>query len=402
MLKTQGNILLTMLLLLLLLGGSVDLKAQSPEGTAYSHGINAFFSGNYEEASAFFAQVMQQIPDDPRAFFFHGLCASRTGDPVTADRDYRQGAEQEFSERGRLININDALSRIQGEERVVIEQVRKEARLKWKQAEELRLSKLYGNNIERRNNELTAAKSDASVSVSDEKSGVAAIKPLSRPESDVTAVADLYSDDPDSQFNAFRDSLGKTVLSTREQERLREKEKRVVYTDPMDRPAADGSPFIDIYGADEVYIDDNPFVGTDDPDDIYAADEKGVLTDITDAVRETRQGIFGMDEVQSSKKGAPGMMGGMEMPMMMPPMEMPPMPTMMMPGMMVDPEKKVIEYSANDDTNLVFENPDMEANSFTGNLPPVKADSELDLFKDDREYSTKPASSGAGGMMMMD
>ncbi|MBQ6827375.1 MAG: hypothetical protein IJO46_05110, partial [Thermoguttaceae bacterium] len=79
--------------------------------------------------------------------------------------------------------------------------------------------------------------------------------------------------------------LGKTSLSTREKKRLEELASREVYDDPMDRPAADGSPFVNIYDASEIFVEDAPFVGSDDPDVLYATEEKNALNALSTSLR---------------------------------------------------------------------------------------------------------------------
>ena len=71
------------------------------------------------------------------------------------------------------------------------------------------------------------------------------IRPFTRSETPANQAPDLY-DAKSDEFNYFREDLGRQEISSRQKARLEQLASRVVYADPMDKPAADGSEFIDI------------------------------------------------------------------------------------------------------------------------------------------------------------
>ena len=85
---------------------------------------------------------------------------------------------------------------------------------------------------------------------------VRSIRPFQRSETPANQAPNLY-DKKSDEFDYFREELGRSETSTKTKKRLQEIESRVVYADPMDKPAYDGSKFIDIYS--DVYVDGQPY-----------------------------------------------------------------------------------------------------------------------------------------------
>lgn len=248
---------------------------------------------------------------------------------------------------------------------------------------------------------------------------VKTIRPFTRTETPANQAPDLYDASSD-EFNYFREDLGRQEMSTRQRQRLEQIASRVVYDDPMDKPAADGSPFVDIYSLDEVIADGAPYEGLDDPDNAYAADENNLLAKIAESCGDlttTLQILTGAtSSVDNSGKtgtgASSGMMvgsGGTPFPMPEPTMA----PVMMEDGRMMGgpgasgepaakPEKKDAAPSKKDDSALIF--PDGEvANPFEGK---AEAAADFDFFKADRDFAPKDAPAqngmtpmGFGGMM---
>ena len=103
---------------------------------------------------------------------------------------------------------------------------------------------------------------------------VRSIRPFQRSEKSTSQAPNLY-DKKSDEFDYFREELGRSETSTKTKKRLQEIESRVTYADPMDKPAYDGSKFINIY--DDVYVDGEPFEDPTDPDVAYSADENNIL-----------------------------------------------------------------------------------------------------------------------------
>ncbi|MDO5552842.1 MAG: hypothetical protein Q4G68_03695 [Planctomycetia bacterium] len=298
---------------LVLIGTSFS-NAQEAGQTAYSKGLDAFMNGRYSEALSPFEESLQANPSDPRVGFFIGICLTRMGDAEAGSAWFRKAADLENTADGRLFNVNSALKRVQGEERIVIEDIRRESRLQWQRQEEQRQIQLFGQTLNREKSlisEQNRFEKPTPVTLSGQEGtavasavpSVAPISPLSKEEVDATKVPNLY-DENDSEFQYFRDELGKTTLSTSQQERLREQESRVKYADPMDIPAKDGSPFINIYDPSRVVKDDEPFFGLDDPDDVYRDFEAGPLNSATTLITMTAKkfggGVLTGDDEKSS------------------------------------------------------------------------------------------------------
>ncbi len=270
------------------LGAASLTVAQESGASDYVRGASRFAAGDFAQASAAFDEAIAAKSDDPRVYYFRGLCAARQNDPAAAADFYATGARLELeSPKGRLVDVNAALTTIQGAERALIEAARAQARADWKAKEDARQNALYGESLVRQRARLaTPPQVDKSArpSAATQALSFPSVRPFFRGETPANQAPDLY--DPNSdEFNYFREDLGKTSLSTREMKRLEEIASREVYEDPMDRPAADGSPFINIYDSSEIFVDDAPFVGDDDPDVLYQAEEKNALNAFATALR---------------------------------------------------------------------------------------------------------------------
>lgn len=89
-------------------------------------GIHHLHQGQLTEAIASFDVASVELSQDPRVYFFRGIAKSRTGDADAAESDFQRGAQLEAF-LGRQ-DIGLALQRIQGVERITIEQHRTDAR----------------------------------------------------------------------------------------------------------------------------------------------------------------------------------------------------------------------------------------------------------------------------------
>lgn len=236
---------------------------------------------------------------------------------------------------------------------------------------------------------------------------VESIRPFMRSETPANQAPDLY--DPKSdEFNYFREDLGRSALSSKTRARLAEQASRVVYVDPMDKPAADGTPFVNIYDPDEVFVDGKPFVGQDDPDVFYESHENNFLAKFArgcQSLATIASLRFGVSA--SNAQGGSGVYGSQfggspSTPYPMPTVSMDPsVAPGGMPGSMGDPKsgksasEPVVEPSANDDSKLLFPGDEVK-NPFTE--PVVVGEGDFDFFKADREFAPKaPATSTNGG-----
>jgi len=124
----------------LLLLCSAPLYAQNPVSQEmYGAGVHAYFSANYQRAHDVLTSVIASAANDPRALYFRGLTYVRLGREDEAKRDFQQGAKLEAKDLERTYNVSRALERIQGPNRMLLEQFRAEARaLEFQRAEQLR------------------------------------------------------------------------------------------------------------------------------------------------------------------------------------------------------------------------------------------------------------------------
>lgn len=117
---------------LICLGIAVPAPAQeSVEGVLedlYGRGVHAYFEHRYEDAHGLLTNAITSGLKDPRAFYFRGLTLSRLGRPDEAQAEFATGAEHEAT-AAEPVNVGKSLERVQGADRLRIEQHRRAARL---------------------------------------------------------------------------------------------------------------------------------------------------------------------------------------------------------------------------------------------------------------------------------
>jgi hypothetical protein len=110
---------------------SAPLAARAQElgstATLYSDGVQAYFSGRCGEAESLFSSAAGMDPNDPRAFYFRALSLMRQGREDEARSDMEIGAEIEARFPTRF-DIGKTLERVQGGNRLLLEQYRRQAR----------------------------------------------------------------------------------------------------------------------------------------------------------------------------------------------------------------------------------------------------------------------------------
>ncbi len=105
----------------------------------YGDGVHSFYAGNFQQSHDYLTQVVDIGTDDPRVYYFRGLSALRLGSQTEANEDFRKGATFE-AERGNSRSVSRALERIQGPDRLLLEQSRSKARLALAKRQEPQLS----------------------------------------------------------------------------------------------------------------------------------------------------------------------------------------------------------------------------------------------------------------------
>ncbi|MCY3005232.1 MAG: hypothetical protein NTV29_04565 [Planctomycetota bacterium] len=108
---------------------SIPVWAQDPLDDVYGHAVHAYFRGDAATAQQWLNDAIASGSQDPRAFYFRGLCdAAVSGDPEAGQSDFEQAAQMEIDGK-RVVNVGKALERIQGPVRCQIEAIRRKARL---------------------------------------------------------------------------------------------------------------------------------------------------------------------------------------------------------------------------------------------------------------------------------
>jgi hypothetical protein len=108
---------------------SVPAFAQDPLDDVYGHAVHAYFRGDAATAQQWLNDAIGAGSQDPRAFYFRGLCeAALSGDPEAGVSDFEEAAQLEIDGK-KVVNVGKALERIQGPTRCQIEAIRRKARL---------------------------------------------------------------------------------------------------------------------------------------------------------------------------------------------------------------------------------------------------------------------------------
>ena len=103
------------------------VHAQDPLDEMYGQAVHSFFRGDAWNAEALLNEVIEAGSQDPRAYFFRGLCRSNLGIDVS-NSDFEKAAQLEIDGK-KVVNVGKALERIQGQARIAIEKSRSKARL---------------------------------------------------------------------------------------------------------------------------------------------------------------------------------------------------------------------------------------------------------------------------------
>ncbi len=95
----------------------------------YGQGVHAYFAGNYRQAHELLTTAIDAGSMDPRAYYFRGLVYNKLGRPDEAVQDQKKGADLEASATSRIYPVGESLQRVQGKDRLELEQYRQVARL---------------------------------------------------------------------------------------------------------------------------------------------------------------------------------------------------------------------------------------------------------------------------------
>jgi hypothetical protein len=103
-------------------------QAESPQPPKlYERGVNAYFNGRANEADTLLSEAIQGNSQDPRAYYFRAFSLLREGRVAEAQGDMLVGATLEAQSPGHQA-VGSALERVQGCDRLMLEQFRRNAR----------------------------------------------------------------------------------------------------------------------------------------------------------------------------------------------------------------------------------------------------------------------------------
>lgn len=91
--------------------------------TSFGRGVSAYLSGDIAAAESLFAEAIGADPQDPRPRYFRALCRLRAGHRIEARNDFLSAASLEARSRGSY-PVGQSLERVQGSDRLVLEQYR--------------------------------------------------------------------------------------------------------------------------------------------------------------------------------------------------------------------------------------------------------------------------------------
>lgn len=118
---------LTSLALLGCIGGWGLAEEDSGTAEIYGRSVHAYNAGDYAKATELLTQLIDKKTADPRPYYFRGLAQAGLGNLDGAKADYALGANLEVNGKQKF-DVAQALQRIQGQQRIDIEQQRALAR----------------------------------------------------------------------------------------------------------------------------------------------------------------------------------------------------------------------------------------------------------------------------------
>ena len=118
----------TFLTLLVLFSFLSSTNAADPSVLAiYGEGVHSFYAGNFQQSYDYLSEVIEIGTDDARVYCFRGLSALRLGSQKMLTTILRKGLP--LKPKGNTRTVSRAAERIQGPDRLLLEQSRSKARL---------------------------------------------------------------------------------------------------------------------------------------------------------------------------------------------------------------------------------------------------------------------------------
>lgn len=124
---------------------AVDWNAASLN---YGRGVHAYFDGQDAAAEQSLSRSIESNPNDPRPYYFRAMSRMRQGRDYEARQDMLVGATIEARAPQRYA-VGTALERVQGQDRLVLECYRRQARLDAATQRDVRSRTRYENSVDR-------------------------------------------------------------------------------------------------------------------------------------------------------------------------------------------------------------------------------------------------------------
>jgi hypothetical protein len=111
------------------LGGVATHGQESAIAEVYGKGVHAYFARNYTDGYRYLSEAISAGTQDPRAYYFRGLCLMQLGREPDAKLDFTQGTKLEMAGLEQFGDISRSLERVQGNARRTLETYRSQARM---------------------------------------------------------------------------------------------------------------------------------------------------------------------------------------------------------------------------------------------------------------------------------
>lgn len=234
-------------------------------GGELNDGMRLFFEGKYQQSLQSLTQQIGQGNLDARVHYFRGLANGRTGKLAAAQADFKYAAMLELNGGG--YGVGEALQRVQGSERLMLEKYRTMARLAKRHRRQPIAPRPM---ISSSPSESTAAPATPQINIAASQS----IVPRFRLASEVpirSQIADPYDSQPASNMLADETKPGKPTLVPDASDEAPVGTGVVQTSGTSEIAATDNDPFAD---EDDVFADDS---ATDD--ESFLLDEEDSATD---------------------------------------------------------------------------------------------------------------------------
>lgn len=103
---------------------------EDPLEELYGNGVHLYNAGDYRAAYYELTRAVDNGSQDPRVFYYRGLCYLKLGRDQEGKSDFAKAAGMEMSDNDRFYPVSKSLERVQGRARQMIERYRSSARLR--------------------------------------------------------------------------------------------------------------------------------------------------------------------------------------------------------------------------------------------------------------------------------